>query len=646
MSTYRQIWLATLAGGVLALGGVLLASLPGTRSLLESELRAKNQDSAAALALMLDTEETGPAHTELLVASLFGSGHYENIHIRDPQGKTVAAHSNATLSTQAPAWFADLLPISAAPGQVGIASGWLEHGSVELRNDSHYAYQALWESALQLVLAATAAALLCGLLATLVLRRLRKPLSTVVRQAQELSAQRLIALPPPTLPELQPLVTAINGIAERFKALRDSEAARLERLLQTERTDPVTGFMARSAFLKTVAQALQAPPPGTGFLAIIRLANLAPMNRLLGRERTDAYLLAASQLLHSIAASFGDAVCGRLNGADFAVLLPAQALPEVQAQHYLRALQAERKIHWPQGTQTAWLGWGRFQAGESLDAVLARIDLALAAAESDGADAVRQAEYARHIHLPRSTSQWNAFISQALAQQSLRLAFRPAKTLDGQLLMQEATLMLPSARADAAGGARWLSAAQFMPVAQRLSRSTELDLAGLQIALNTLASRIDWPALALPISAASCADAGFVESVLVRLHALSEVTPRLVFQVSEGAALANLDALQAFVRAVSRQGCRLGISHCGHTVGEFTRLFALGPSYLVLDASLFADLPLPEANRDYVQGLGKLAHNLGWQVLAHDVGNAAQLSALGALGVDGATGDVWGLGGG
>lgn len=644
MSMYRQIWLATIAGFVLAMGGVLLASLLGTRSFLESELTARNHASAAALASMLGVEKPEPMRTELLVTSLFEGGHYENIRIRDLQGQTVAERSTSTPQAHAPSWFVAMLPIVAAPGQADIGAGWLRVGSVDLRGDSRFAYDALWESAVHMGLAVLAVALICGGLATLVLRRLHKPLQGVIQQAQALSERRFVTMAAPNVPELQPLVAAMNTLVERLRTMLEGEAARLERLLESDRTDVVTGLMSRSAFLKTVSQALHAQQAGTGFLVIVRLANLATMNRLLGRESTNQYLLAVSRALNSVAESFGHAACGRLNGGDFAILLPAQALAEAQAQQCLRALQVHRRAHWPQGAHTAWIGWGRFQAGESLDAVLARVDMALAAAEAEGTDAVRQSEHARHMHLPRSTSQWNAFINQALAQQSLRLAFRPANTMDGQLLVQEATLMLPSARADAAGSARWLSAAQFMPVAQRLLRSAELDLWGLQIALNTLSTRIDWPALALPISAASLAHAGFLDAVLARLDAHGDVTQRLVFQVSEGAALANLDALRDLVRAVSPRQCRLGISDCGHRFGEITQLYDLSPSYLLLDASLLAELQPSEPPADYLRGLCNLAHNLGWQVLAQNVGSREQLLALRELGLDGATGDVWGLG--
>ena len=642
MSIYRQLWLAAIASMALALGGALLASMLGARDYLGSQLTLKNHDNAVALALMLGVEKPDPVKTDLLVASLFDSGHYEEIRILDPQGTTLSERASAPANLQAPRWFVDLLPIAAESGQASITSGWVELGSVRLRSDSRFAYQSLWDTAVQTALAALAATVLCGLLTTLVLRRLRKPLMAVTQQAQALSERRFISMALPSVPELQPLVLAMNSMVERLKAMMETEAARLERLRQMDRTDTVTGLLSRMAFLHSLQQALLTATGGTGFMVLIRLANLGTMNRLLGRETTDLYLQAVARAVGDVGHAFDQAACGRLNGSDFALLLPAQALPQAQAQQCLRALQALRQQHWPQGDNTAWLGWCQFQAGETLDAVLARVDMALAAAEADVADGVRQAENARHIHLPRSTTQWHAFIQQAIAQRSLRLAFSPVKSLDGQLLMQDATLMLPTVRGDGAGRSSWLNAGQFMPVAQRLLRSAELDLSSLQIALETLATHAEWPALALQVSAASIASAGFVESVEAQLDAHRAVTPRLIFQISESGALAHIEATQRFCRAVYPRQCRLGISQYGSRFSEVTPLAELGLSYLQIDARMFIDWEPPSASTDYVRGICTLAHNLGWQVLAHEVDTPEQLASLRALGCDGASGPVWG----
>jgi len=139
MSIYRQLWLAAIASMALALGGALLASMLGARDYLGSQLTLKNHDNAVALALMLGVEKPDPVKTDLLVASLFDSGHYEEIRILDPQGTTLSERASVPAALQAPRWFVDLLPIAAESGQASITSGWVELGSVRLRSDSRFA---------------------------------------------------------------------------------------------------------------------------------------------------------------------------------------------------------------------------------------------------------------------------------------------------------------------------------------------------------------------------------------------------------------------------------------------------------------------------------------------------------------------------
>jgi EAL domain-containing protein (putative c-di-GMP-specific phosphodiesterase class I) len=86
----------------------------------------------------------------------------------------------------------------------------------------------------------------------------------------------------------------------------------------------------------------------------------------------------------------------------------------------------------------------------------------------------------------------------------------------------------------------------------------------------------------------------------------------------------------------------LGISQYGSRFSEVTPLAELGLSYLQIDARMFIDWEPPSASTDYVRGICTLAHNLGWQVLAHEVDTPEQLASLRALGCDGASGPVWG----
>ena len=188
MSMYRQLWLAIIVSTLLALGGSLLASMLSARAYLEQQLTMKNEDNASALALSLSQQKPDAVTVELAVAALFDSGHYESIEVIDPNGKSMIKRATEINIESVPTWFVRQLPINAAAGQAQISSGWTQFGTVVLKSNSSFAYDALWQSALEMILAVSIAGLIGGYLGSLILQRLKTPLDAVINQAQAITA--------------------------------------------------------------------------------------------------------------------------------------------------------------------------------------------------------------------------------------------------------------------------------------------------------------------------------------------------------------------------------------------------------------------------------------------------------------------------
>lgn len=224
MSMFRQLWLAIIASTLMALAGSLLVSMLSARAYLESQLSIKNTDNASALALSLSQSNPDAVMVELVVASLFDGGHYELVRVTDPQGKSMAERVGNHADAGAPAWFTQMLPIRAQAGQAQISSGWKQFGTVTLISQSRFAYAALWKSAQEMVMALSLAGLAGGYMATLVLRRLRRPLNAVIDQAQAITERRFVTMEEPAVPELQKLSQAMNATVARLKTMFDDEA--------------------------------------------------------------------------------------------------------------------------------------------------------------------------------------------------------------------------------------------------------------------------------------------------------------------------------------------------------------------------------------------------------------------------------------
>lgn len=632
MSMYRQLWLAIVVSMLLALGGGLLASMLSARSYLGSQLSIKNTDNATALALSLSQSNPDAVTVDLVVASLFDSGHYELIRVTDPTGKLISERVGDAKDLDAPVWFAHLLPITATPGQAQISSGWKQFGTVTLISHSRFAYGALWKTAYEMVLALSLAGVVGGLLGSMVLGRIRGPLRTVIEQANAITQRRFVTVELPKVPELKQLAVAMNATVGRLKSMFEEEASRLELVRKEANFDSLTGLANRSHFMARLRQWVDGDDSVGGVLLLIRLADLAGINRRLGRAATDDYVRVTARAVQVCVDSASHGVAARLNGADFAVLLPLEPA-DATAAHRLLDHLVQVAGPYVDGQTAAWIGVGRFAQGADLGALLARVDLALAGAQADGANSVREALADSPHEMPRTSEQWEVMILRALEHGWVRLISFPVVDGQGQLSHRECPLRLMF---DEKG--EWLPAGRFLPIAERLKLTPALDLAAVALGLSELESQPQLPGLAINLSASSLEDAAFHAKLLVLLDAHPAVVPRLWLEVSESGALQHLAGLRELCRALKVRGCRIGLEHFGHHFSQIGMLHDLGLDYLKVDASFIRGVEANAGNAAFLKGLCSIAHNIGLQVLAEGVATGAELAALIELGFDGATG--------
>ncbi len=631
MSMFRQLWLAIIASTLMALAGSLLVSMLSARAYLESQLSIKNTDNATALALSLSQSNPDAITVELVVASLFDGGHYELVRVADPQGKTMAERVVTDADVGAPRWFTQLLPIHAQAGQAQISSGWKQIGTVTLISQSRFAYAALWKSAQEMVMALSLAGLAGGYMGTLVLRRLRRPLNAVIDQAQAITERRFVTMEEPAVPELKKLSQAMNATVARLKTMFDDEAQRLDGVRREANCDTLTGLANRSNFMARLRDTVQAEHSAGGAVFIARVANLAAVNQSLGRKDTDELLRAFGRGLVSVSRNYPDALAARLNGADFAVLVPELAAPQAVADQLFQALTNEASAYL-QDRPSTWLGCGHFPPGVEMETILAQVDMALAAVEAEGRSGIKVVDLHVADDTPKTTEEWSKLIHRALEQKWVRLVSFPVMSLDGNLVHRECPLRLMF---DERG--EWQPAGKFLPVAERLKLTPQLDLAAVALGLDELESKPQLTGLAINLSASSIHLPEF-RADLQKLLKRRSGTQRLWLEVAESGALSHFDAFKALCADLRGVGCKLGLEHFGRQFSEIGRLHDLGLDYIKVDGSFVRGLDGNPGNQAFLKGLSTIAHSIGLKVIAEGVTNSADLQALGPVGFDGATG--------
>lgn len=631
MSLFRQLWLAVIASTIIAFSGSLIVSMITARQYLEQQLAIKNNDNAASLALSMSQLSKDPITIELQVAAVFDSGQYALVQVIDPEGKVMMERTSPADSGEAPSWFVRLFPIESHPGQAQISTGWTQFGTVQLVSHNQFAYQELWDGGIKLILWFLGGGGIMGLLGMQVVRHIKRPLDAVVDQAHAISERRFITIPEPSTLELKSVAHAMNVMVERLKTIFAEEAVRLEQLRREATLDNLTGLANRAFFMNQLDAALKdddAAPSGT--LLMLRLSDLAGINKRAGREAADEVLRRIGKALSEIVVKNPGAAPARLNGADFALLLPGLDDATIPAERLLKALRDLVAADLIEPGKVGHIASGRYQHGESMGYLLAHLDATLAGAEEQGAIGWACAESSQEQRAA-SNADWRKLLEGAIETQRLRLIEFPVTGNSGQLLHLECPLRL-----QAVEDGEWLTAGSFMPMASRLAMTAELDLAATNLALERISAGT--PSVAVNLSGESIFEASFRTRLQLLIANHKDLAPRLWLEVSEVGAFRHFEEFRAFCNALRPLGCRLGIEHFGRQFSEIGRLHDFGLDYLKVDGSFIRAIDQQPGNQAFLKGLCGIAHNIGLTVIAEGVQTAEELAALPDLGFDGATG--------
>ncbi|TDM06710.1 MAG: hypothetical protein C4K60_19655 [Ideonella sp. MAG2] len=302
MSLIRQVWLLLVLTLSLAFAGALGITVQSARGYLEAQLGLKNNDVAQSLALTLSQQRSDTTAMELMIASQFDTGNYELISLRSPTGAVLLERRAQPAATTAPSWFVGLLGVEPSAGLALVSDGWKQIGRVEVRSQSSFVNDQLWQGTLRTLAVLSLLALGAGAVATYGVRRIRAPLDQAVQQADAITERRFVTVSEPSVPELRNVTRAMNAMVARLKNMFDEQAAQVEQLRRQAHCDALTGLSNRAYFMGRLRVLLGSEDgSAAGALILLRIVDLQGLNRRLGHPATDRLLQdAAGAVLESV----------------------------------------------------------------------------------------------------------------------------------------------------------------------------------------------------------------------------------------------------------------------------------------------------------------------------------------------------------
>jgi diguanylate cyclase (GGDEF)-like protein len=228
-------------------------------------------------------------------------------------------------------------------------------------------------------------------------------------------------------------------------------------------------------------------------------------------------------------------------------------------------------------------------------------------------------------------------IVAALNDRRIALAFEPVvETASRKVSFYECLMRVYRADGTVA------QAHEIIPVAERLGLVRMLDYRVLELVVAELAAA---PALqaSVNVSPASAVDPDWWAGLGALLRANKGAAERLIIEITETAAIQDVDDARGFVTRVKDHGCRIAIDDFGAGHTSFRNLRKLGVDIIKIDGAFVQNIVKSNDDRAFVHTLVDLSRRLGLKTVAEWVQDEESAQLLAGWGCDYLQGALIGL---
>jgi diguanylate cyclase (GGDEF)-like protein len=380
----------------------------------------------------------------------------------------------------------------------------------------------------------------------------------------------------------------------------------------------------RDSFVEEVEERLLDPrylgEPGA--LLLLDIDSFSLVNDSLGHEAGDQLLNTVASLLREEARA--EDLPARICADEFALLLqratPSQAMAAAER---LVALVRERGAP-PVGASVGIAAFGGTGEEITAEGLMISADIALCVAKEEGGGRAVDSASGPNLKLA-----WADRIREALEQQRIVVYSQPIFDLRTQSVAREELLVRMLDEHDDV-----IPPSSFLPTAERLGLIVEIDRMVLAKAIE-LAGRSR--PIAVNVSGASLCEPALIEDV--RKAIADGLNPAwLDFEITETAAITNMNHARNFAHAVTAMGCGLGLDDFGTGFSSFSYLKELPVQHLKLDIEFIRELPRSPTDQKLVQAMVQFAKAFGQETVAEGIEDAETLAMVRAFEIDYAQG--------
>ncbi len=407
--------------------------------------------------------------------------------------------------------------------------------------------------------------------------------------------------------------------------------------------DGLTGLANRNEFTDRLANMLTgivADPSLQHALLYLDLDQFKVINDTCGHAAGDELLKQLSRTLRANVPT--SASLARLGGDEFGILLEAVDLKKATevANHLLQSF-ADFTFHWQDRRFDVGVSIGMIPVNrdtENASFALSAADVACYVAKESGRNRIHiYTEGDSGLGERHNEMHWVSRIKEALEENRFVLYKQAITALNETELTPHHELLVRMLDHDG----KLVPPVAFIPAAERYNLMNSLDRWVIDAAFNFLhvaRQRGDLGIYSINLSGNSLNDDDLPNYIQAKINEYQVQADQLCFEVTETAAVFNLENTSRMISLLKKLGCRFALDDFGSGLSSFGYLKNLPVDFLKIDGSFVKDMNTDPMNRAIVEAIHQVGHTLSIRTIAEFVENQAIVDQLKSIGVDFAQG--------
>ncbi|MCH1929481.1 EAL domain-containing protein [Shewanella sp. A25] len=405
--------------------------------------------------------------------------------------------------------------------------------------------------------------------------------------------------------------------------------------------DALTGLPNRLHFEALLDNLLKTKDEMPTCVAFIDVDQFQVINNVSGHKAGDKLLCQLALRLKQLVRK-GDIVA-RLGGDEFGILMHYCNVES--AQHIARRICTQLSTHefiWDKRSHNVSVSMGVAKLDKSstdIYTVMSQADAACRLAKDKG----RNGWHFYSAKDPKMTRLYNEMMASvdivsALALNQFELYFQPIVPLNRRANGLHVEILLRMVQTNGT----IVSPAIFLPAAERYNLASKIDLWVIDNLLKWGGANLAlWQQLemvSVNLSATSLGDGEFMNWLEIRLMAEPELVDKLCIEISETAAVSQLEQATKLIDILQSLDCKLALDDFGAGFSSLAYLKRLAVDFVKIDGQFVVNVCEDATDQAIIKAICQLGKDMGFKVIAEFVENSDIIRKLLTLDVDYAQG--------